>query len=37
MTRTLILIATFVAATLSLKAQDQLAALMPMPNHIEQP
>ena len=37
MTRTLILLATFVAATLSLKAQDQLAALMPMPNHIEQP
>ena len=37
MTRTLILLATFVAATLSLKAQDQLAALMPMPNHVEQP
>ena len=37
MTRTLILLATFVAATLGLKAQDHLAALMPMPNHIEQP
>ena len=37
MTRTLILIATFVAATLGLKGQDHLAALMPMPNHIEQP